>query len=409
MITSLKEKIMKIFFNVQGYDFEDIHKEDNEIIVEANKLRDSFCPKCNSIAPRYDSTHQKILIGSILGNSIYARIKLYRLNCVKCGILTESNGISEGKHRFSSYVGNHIIQYSKHLSNNIVGDLLGLSSSTVYRIDLKELGNLKEKYLKNIPNAKRLTVDEVSYKRRHSYATVVTDLDKGKVLWLEKDRKTQNLEFVYDTLGSCIDTVKQVSMDLWPAYFKATQKKLPSASIVFDRFHISRMLNRAIESERREYQNSLEPCDRKNMKKNMRWVLLKRRENLSAYNDQRLKELKLLNQPLYEMYLLKEDFLSIFDEVKSRKVAKKQILKWLRLIAKTKFSYLKRFSKSITKRLWHLLNYFDNPISNAKAEGINNVIKTVLKRAYGYKNFDYFRLKILQTCGYLMDYTTHSF
>jgi len=179
--------------------------------------------------------------------------------------------------------------------------------------------------------------------------------------------------------------------------------------IVFDRFHLSRILNRKIEEERREYQKNLSEEDRKYIKKNCRWIILKRRANLNEENLLDLEKLKANNEPLYEMYLLKESFLDIFSFEKERNIAQKEILDWIDNILLTKYKKLKSFARSLIKRMDDILNWFDFNTSNAKSEGVNNVIRTVLKRAYGYKNFDYFRMKILQKSGYLMDYLKWDF
>ncbi len=109
------------------------------------------------------------------------------------------------------------------------------------------------------------------------------------------------------------------------------------------------------------------------------------------------------------MYLLKESFLDIFSLEKKRDQAQKEIIDWIDNILLTKYKKLKSFARSVLKRMNEILNWFDFNISNAKSEGINKVIKTVLKRAYGYKNFDYFRMKILQKTGYLMNYLKWDF
>jgi len=117
-----------------------------------------------------------------------------------------------------------------------------------------------------------------------------------------------------------------------------------------------------------------------------------------------LEKLKTNNEPLYEIYLLKESFLVIFSPEKIREEAYKEILEWVNIIIKSRYKKLKSFARSVLKRMDEILNWFDFNISNAKSEGLNNVIKSVLKRAYGYKNFDYFRMKILQKSANLMDY-----
>ncbi len=121
-----------------------------------------------------------------------------------------------------------------------------------------------------------------------------------------------------------------------------------------------------------------------------------------------MEQLKQDNAELFEAYLIKEELLSIFDKDVSKEVARKLLTNWCELASKSAYCAFRNLAKSILSKLHILLNWFVKHITNAKAEAVNNVIKTLLKRAYGYKDFDYFRLKVLQRCGYLMDGFTHS-
>jgi len=402
---SLGRDILSKCFQIENYEIKEVIEEGDRIILEIDRPAVSFCSKCGCVGGHYDSSIQEFLIGSLNLKPIYARTKIWRIRCHLHGVVTERHGISEGKKRHTQAVEKAVIRYTEKLDNQAAADLFGVSKMTIYRIDLDGLTALKEKYLANLPMPSCLSVDEVSYKRRHNYATIISDYDEGKVLWIEKGRKEEDLTCGYGTLNTSLDNVNCISMDLWNAYENATKKRFPQASIVYDRFHIARLLNRAIEEERRAYQNHLDKDERRIMKKHSRWILLKRDINLSDQNRDHLAELKEANKPLYEMYLLKESFLNIFDRGFSANLAKRQIVAWVKEISSTEFNSLKRFSKSILKRLKNVLNWFKNPISNSKAEGINNVIKTLLKRAYGYKNFEYFRMKVLQKCGTLMSYS----
>ena len=115
-----------------------------------------------------------------------------------------------------------------------------------------------------------------------------------------------------------------------------------------------------------------------------------------------MKNLRNETAALYEVYLLKEEFLSLFEEGKSPDDAKAEITAWIDTVLETNYKKLKTFARSICKRLRKVVNWFRNPISNGKMEGINNKIKNVMRRAYGYKDFEYMRLKVLQKCGLLM-------
>jgi len=404
MFPNFNEELMTILFKMQGYTSKKIYKESKGVIIEVDKLDTAVPIDCLFPHTRYDSSIQDILIGICLGRPIYARLRVYRIKCSFCGIYTESHVFYEGKKRYSKSIGSDIVRYTELLDNKSVSKLFGISTSMVYRIDRDVLSKMEEHYTKRMSLTPILSIDEVSYKRRHKYATVITNYSSAKVLWLEKGRKQIDLERGYKKFVKGHEEVKTVAMDFWKAYENATRAKIPNATIVYDRFHLSRILNDKIEKERREYQNSLDPDERKLIKKHCRWLILKRRKNLSDENMESLDQLKSKNEPLYEIYLLKEDFLEIFDPKKDRDEARSEILGWIETVLSTKYKKLIQFARSVEKRLDIILNWFDSPISNAKSEGLNNVIKTLLKRAYGYKDFDYFRSKVLQKCGLLMTY-----
>jgi transposase len=386
----IAEQILTNCFGINHYEIKKVvvDKERKRTIFELDRNCAHFCGKCGNVGGKYDSSLQEILVGTLNLKPIYARLKVYRINCPVCRkVTTEAHGISEGKKRYSKEVEKTTVHYTEKLDNAATAKLFGISQMSVFRMDYSGLSRLQEQYLKNLPLPSLLTVDEAAYKRRHNYATVISNYEEGKVLWLEKGRKQADLERGYDKLNYALLNVIGVSMDLWRAFEAATIAKLPSAIIVYDRFHISRLINRAIEDERRFYQQELTDKDRKIMKKHSRWILLKRDFNLTKTNKEHLHQLKEINETLYEMYLLKESFLGIFDQLLPIKLARRQIFSWIRNIFETNFYYLQRFARSVLKRIRNILNWFKNPISNGKAEGINNVIKTLLKRGYGYKNF----------------------
>lgn len=397
---------MSILFKIQGYLLKNINfdKGKNQIVIDLEKELLNEPSSCFYPHTGYDSNIQLILIGFSFGIPIYGRLKVYRYECDFCGILTEKQTISEGKKRHSRAVEREVIRHTELMDNKSVSKLLCIPSRTIYRIDYNGLSRLMERYEKDLTAPCTFSIDEVAYKKGHNYATVLTSYTDSKVLWMTKGRKSTDLKRAYKRFGSSIKNCQVVTLDFWVAYEKATRDAIPKAKLVYDRFHLSRILNRKVEEERREYQNKLSEEERKHIKKNCRWIILKRRSNLSKENLLDLEKIKTNNEPLYELYLLKESFLGIFSPEKIREEAYKEILEWVNIIIKSKYKKLKSFARSVLKRMDEILNWFDFNISNAKSEGLNNVIKSVLKRAYGYKNFDYFRMKILQKSGNLMDY-----
>jgi transposase len=408
---SLSKDILTKCFGIEQYEVSKIINDEVEkrIILEIERPGPCYCGKCGTVSGRYDSSWQEFLIGSLNAQAVYARTKIYRVRCPFHEVVTEKHGLSDGKRRYSKAMGKLVVHFTKELDNEAACRLLGFSPTTLYRIDCEELSGMQRQYLEDLPMLKHLGVDEIAYKRRHNYATVISDYDGSNVIWLEPERTSASLETGYSIIANALEKVDLVSMDFWRAFEKATRAKLPQAKIVYDRFHLSRLLNRAVETERRNYQNSLSIEDRRFIKRDTRWLLLKRQFNLTEKNQSHLEKLKTTNERLYEMYLLKESFLAIFNQEATVSMARKLIFSWIRDIFQLDFEALKRFAKSILKRIRNILYWFKKPISNAKAEGINNVIRTLLKRGYGYKNFSYFRMKVLQKCGLLMNYATHTF
>ena len=401
---TLYEKLILDLFEIRNYKIID-SKATKSIQLDLERTSKSVCPICRKECPKYDSSSQRFYIGNLNGKVVYADVKIYRIMCEEHGVITEHHGITKGKRKYTETVAKNIINYTEVLDNTSVAKLLGLSPSTVYRIDREKLLEMFLKYKTNIPKTTKICVDETAYRKRHNYVTIICDYNTSKVLWVEKDRTKYSLIQGYKAISSTLSNIECVSMDLWSPYDTITQKTIPKAKIIYDKFHLTRILNRYIEDQRREYQKELTKEEIKEMKKNYRWILLKRKDNHSFTNSLDLEELKKKTQKLYELYLLKESFLAIFDEPnKTRKEASRMIFSWIKEVNKTDLTYLKKFAKATLKRLRKMLNWFDCPISNGKAEGINNTIKTLFKRAYGYKDFEYMRLKILQKSGMLMNY-----
>ncbi|MBN2088332.1 transposase, partial [candidate division KSB1 bacterium] len=129
--------------------------------------------------------------------------------------------------------------------------------------------------------------------------------------------------------------------------------------------------------------------------KNSRWLFLYGRENLKQSQAQRLRVISELNQNLYQAYLLKEEFRSIMNELDGTE-GPQAIIHWLETVVATTLEPLKKFARLVKRHLHQILSYFAHPLSSGLAEGLNNLIATVKKKAYGYRNMEYFKLKILQ-------------
>jgi len=295
------------------------------------------------------------------------------------------------------------IRYEKYLASLCdympvmdVVEFEGVNKNLVYRIDKKWLKWRNEIYRRNDP-VKYLGIDEISIKKNHKYATVFYDLERSRVIGLVKGRTQRNVSSFFRKWGKAnCKNVEAVCTDLWSAFHNSVKIHLKNAELVFDKFHVFKYLSDALESVRRTEQAKLEKEDKK-LLKGCRWLILKKTLNRNK-DKQRLKEVMNLNEAIMKAVLLKEEFYRFYD-AKDEKEAEEILKDWTE---KCKESALQPFLK-LAKRLnrWKdgILAFFKIRISNGISEGINNKIKVIKRRSYGFHDINYFFLKILNATG----------
>lgn len=195
--------------------------------------------------------------------------------------------------------------------------------------------------------------------------------------------------------------IKWVSVDLWKPYLKVVRHCFPKAQIVLDKFHLMGQLNKAIDTIRKDEQMILEGNGRPTFKNSRLpagqagWLFLYGQENLNESQIQRLHKIIEDNHNLYQVYFLKEEFRSIMNGLTGED-GQRTVNRWVETVMITTLDPLKKFARLIKRHFQQILNYFEHPIASGLAEGLNNLIATVKKKAYGYRNMKYFKLKILQ-------------
>jgi transposase len=193
--------------------------------------------------------------------------------------------------------------------------------------------------------------------------------------------------------------IKCVVIDMHDPYELEIRKRCRRARLIYDHFHVIKPLSLAIDLVRRRLQNELPPEGRRYLK-GSRYLLLRPRETLTIKQAVRLKELFAVNEPLSMAYILKEDLRGVF-RIPDPKEARRELRAWKRRVRESGIPELLEYVKMLDRRRFGILNFLRHRKTNGLSEGFNNVVKTIKKTAYGFHDWEYFRLKILRKCGKL--------
>ena len=187
-----------------------------------------------------------------------------------------------------------------------------------------------------------------------------------------------------------------VATDMSPAYIAAVSRHLPHATLVFDRFHVIKLYNEKLTELRRALYHQLTDGMQKDALKGVRWLLLKRSEHLDPTRNEpsRLKEALRLNEPLAIAYYLKEELNEVWEQ-EDEQQAQALLMDWILYAESTGIGVLRRFAQTLRKHAIGILAWYDYPISTGPLEGTNNKIKTMKRQAYGFRDPEFLRLKIL--------------
>jgi transposase len=214
--------------------------------------------------------------------------------------------------------------------------------------------------------------------------STVVDHERGRVVWAGEGRSSEALDPFFELLGKeGREAVEFVTIDLSAAYTKATKERLPQAKIVYDRFHVQRLASDAVDEVRREVQRSLAGTDEAKELKGSRYPLLKNPWMLTRPERARLAAIQETNKPLYRAYLLKESLRDALD-YKQPWRAERALREWMGWASRSQLEPFVRTARTVRKHLDGILAYVRVRLTNGVVEGINNRLRMIARRAFGY-------------------------
>lgn len=329
---------------------------------------------------------------------IYLEFEVRRVDCRCCGqvkrerleFLADNPFYTK---RFAYYVGRRC----RSATIKDIAEELKLDWHAVKELDKQYMAAQLAKAGR--PGPKVIGIDEVSIRKRHTYRIVVSDLVRGRPIWFGgEDRSERSLAQFYEWLGNRkSQRIRLAVMDMWKPFRNATQAHAPKAAILFDKFHVLRHLGEALDKVRKSEYARLSGRQRRYIK-GQKYTLLSRRDNLTLEGRQALKTLLAANKRINTAYLLKESFAQLWSYERQGWARRffenwRASLKWQRLKPYEKFA-------AMIDRHWDGIAAYcktENKVSLGFVEGLNNKIRVIQRRAYGLRDEEYLRLKIL-TC-----------
>ena len=393
-------------WGLDGYDVLEVDEDQDELLICVAWPRDQWrCPECGSRNVICHDRRTRLWRSAPVGlKKTLVAMDVPRTLCHDCGCKrAHQPAFAEGTRRhtiaFEQYAG----ELLRYVTVSDLARHLGLSWETAAGIDQRRLEALPRPRLKHL---RLLAIDEIYSGKRHGYLTIVLDLESRVVVHVGDGRGADAVARFFRKLKRSGAEIQAVAMDMAGGYVKAVRESLPQAAHVFDRFHVIKLMNEKLTELRRDlYREAVDRLER-DVLKGTRWLLLMGQETLDsparqakrkpgqASDRQRLDAALELNAPLATAYYLKEK-LRVFWEQRTRSRAERFLDSWCRQAEASGIRVLHTMAKTLRGHRAGLLAWYDYPISTGPLEGTNNKIKLIQHRAYGYRNKEHFRLRIL--------------
>lgn len=399
----LVETFIRKQLRLKAHRVTKLEESDEGLVVHIDRLerRRLRCGLCGQLCPKVHSLVSKQRCWRDLSLRQTPLLLCYRprrLRCGHCGVRVEAVPWAARWARVTRTLAAAVAVLARQLSWQQTAQHFRLNWKSVARV-------VKRAVAYGLAQRRRrplhwIGVDEVSRRKGHRYLTVVYDLERRTLLWVGEDRTEQTLAGFFSGLGRrrC-RTIQVVCMDMWAAYAKAVSQHAPQAQVLFDRFHLVQHLNRAVDEVRRAQMRRLRREEKVRFK-GTRYLLLKNPWNLTADQKERLSTLVRWNTPITRAYYLKESFQLFFD-YQQEKRAGEHLERWMHSAMRARLAPFQKLVRMLRSHLDGVLAWTKLRLSNGALEGMNNKIKLVSHRAFGFRSVEHYVAAIYHCCARL--------
>jgi len=355
------------------------------------------CPTCGGTAPRYDSRPRRWRHLNTMQWKTFIAADVPRVNCPKCGVKQVRVAWAEDASRFTELFEAFAIQVLKAVRSKVQAQwLTHLTWDQVDRLMERAVSRgLKRRSLEGLTY---VGLDEKSFGKGHDYVSVLHDIPGKKVLDVVPERTRAAADSLWATVPEAQrEGIRACAMDMWENYMEATRAAAPKASIVHDKFHCAKELNKAVDLVRRKEHRELKAKGEETLTKT-RYLWLKNPNNFTERQRTRFGSLKLDTLKVGRAWAIKEAFAE-FWSYRYVGSARKFFDRWYFWATHSRLPPIIEAAKTLKRHLPGLLAYTKHRITNAVAEGTNGRIQLIKANARGYRNFAQYRIAILFHCG----------
>jgi transposase len=394
--------VLRIILAIQQLVVRRFYFEAQGLVVEvAPRGRSIRCGECGGRARRVkDCRSRRWRHLDLAGMMVHLKYAIRRVHCVSCGtVKTEAVPWAGPGSAFTYAFEERAAYLAQQSSRTAVSELIRVSWRTVGSIIRRVVARDMEAKGDRLDGLRHIGIDELSYRRHHEYVTVVIDHESGVVVGSSKGKNAETLHAFFEDLGAeRAAAIESVTIDMSQAYISVVKDLVPHARLVFDRFHVQRLVQDALDETRRDEARAASSEEGRRALKHTRYALLKNPWNLGAGQRQTLEELERTNRSLFRGYLLKESFADILGR-RQINVARDRLLQWIADAKGSGLEHFARAARTVERHQDGILEYVRTRFTNARTEGLNGKIRTITRRAFGFHSASALIAMIFLCCG----------
>jgi transposase len=372
---------------------------DGVVVTVALRRRRRVCCRCGQVCA---ATHDTVLSRwrhlDLGGQRCLITAWLRRVKCRDCGVRVEAVPWARPGSRFTRDFEDVIAYLAQQMAKDPIARLMRIAWDTVGRIVERVTAERLDPG--RLDGLRLVGVDEVSYRRRHRYLTVVADHDTGRIVWVAKGRNSATLQAFFDELGDRRASIRAISIDMSGEYQRAIREHCPHAEIAFDPFHVVRVGADAVDQVRRDEWNAHERSHTTTGRwvKHTRWALLKAPERQSLGQLGTLGEVYIRNQRLYRAFLLYHQ-LRLLYTLEDPALAPAHLDAWIGWAARSRLEPFVKAARTLRRHRAGILAAIRLGLSNGRLEGLNSRVRLISHRSFGFHSAAPLIALIYLCCG----------